>query len=245
MNKNLLFFGTFALSGLLVSCASKPTPPPIARGYLNFDPPKGDPSTERDWRKYGPGSIIRHPAQSLYINASEVIGDEGVKANAVSTSWTPIQLKRGSEERKVLVDAAAQYTYQTLVSSGLSAESVKELKFSYEFGNAYEAQIGEGSLLKTLSTQKAVIDKPLAYLLKKNQAHVIQGVLIVESMTVTAKDSKDRKIDFNVKLTEDQKASLKSESTSVTESELTFSVPRFAAYLPLLPASLRENKIIR
>ena len=86
---------------------------------MNFDPPKGDPSTERDWLMYGPGAIIRHPTQSLYTNASEVIGDEAVKENSLSANWTPIQLKQGSEESKVLSEAAAQFTYQELVSAGL------------------------------------------------------------------------------------------------------------------------------
>ena len=69
--------------------------------------------------------------------------------------------------------------------------------------------------------------------------------MIVDSKKVTAKDSRDRKIDFNVKLTDDKKTSLKSAKTSITESELAFSVPRFAAYLPLTSRSLQENGIIK
>lgn len=238
-----------AASILLTSCASKSTPElpkaALPASYHSFNPPKGDPRTDRDWRRYGPGSIIRTPAQTQYVNASVVIGPKQVGDMVDSSNWTPIEMRRGSEEQKVLTEAAASYTYQELVSAGISLETLKELQFTYEFGKTYDVQIPERDFFQTLVQNKQVIDKPLAYLLKTNQAHIIQGVLVTDSLTVTAKDSRNRKVDFHVKLTEEQKANLTSEKTSVKESELTFAEPRFAAYLAANSKALRDHGIVK
>jgi hypothetical protein len=192
----------------LASCATE-TPGDLPKealpvSYHAYNPPKGDPQTNRDWRRYGPGSIIRTPSQTQYVNASVVIGSSEVENQADPQNWTPITMRKGSVEQKVLTEAAAKYTYNELASAGVSLEALKELKFTYEFGKTWEVQIPEQNFFQLLQAQKSVVDKPLNYLLKNNQAHIIQGVLVTNSLTATAKDSNNKIVDFKTALTGEQ-----------------------------------------
>lgn len=234
---------------VLVSCASKP-PRPIPEaalppGWHSYNPPKGDPSTLRDWRRFGPGAVIRRPTDAQYLNATVIIGDNEVTNLANKANWTPLSLSNGSEEKKVLQAAALKYTQDALLSANLDAERVKKYQFSYEFGTSFSNEIPQGTFLQTLKQMGAVFDPDLRILLKSGQAHVVQGVLITEGLKVSVYDEKGGKINLDLELTEQQKAALSQESSQVSRHELAFNEARFAAYREMPAAMLKNNGIIR
>ena len=169
---------------------------------MAYNPPQGDPSSRWDWKKYGPGTIIRKDRFEYEQGASFLIGEEGVTDALSPQQAAPYNLFDSKVISGNQLDASGGYKLQGVADIKAAVNSLNETEVEVKFGATKISQpLALGEFRKIVQDKGMTIDPKTRLNLRQGKSDIITAVVFTDSLTYTFKKKTETggsvKVDVN------------------------------------------------
>jgi hypothetical protein len=239
--RSLAALGALGLVVLTLSgCATKNIPAGRyatllkEQGFVAFIPPQGDPGNRQDWKKYGPGAIIRTDSQSRDYDADFLIGSKGVTAAKNPQNSSPVDFLSGKTVSGSEFDGRGGWSLDAVSQIGAVVNLANTSEVEITFGKSWlSSPLPMAELRQKVSAQSKSIDSDTKLNLKRGRSVVVEGAVYTDSLRFDFKSTKSSSGGASLNLSQKEVAALNAKGFKVVSGGIEINTPRFIAYRAL------------
>ncbi|MDP1588326.1 MAG: hypothetical protein Q8M07_11315 [Prosthecobacter sp.] len=205
-------------------------------GLVAYKPPQGNPDNSMDWRKYGPGTIIRRGTFEYEQSAAAMIGEDGVVQASASNQASDYNLFNQKSVSGFQLDASGGYNINGVSDISAALNLSRDTTMEVTFGKNYRSQPFSTDQLREMVRSKAKLISPETRMnLRQKKSDIIAYVVYTDSLKIsfTRKTTDGGSAKINLTDADIAKASLSGKDYKTQDGALIVPGKTFLFYRPL------------
>jgi hypothetical protein len=203
-------------------------------GLVAYTPPQGNPASVMDWKKYGPGTIIRKGRFEYEQGAAFLIGEDGVKQAMDPAQAAPYHLFENKVVSGNQLDAKGGYTLQGVGDLTAQLGLKQDTEIEVKLGNTVISQpMALGDIRNLVKTNASKIDTQTLTNLRQGKSDVITAAVFTDSLTYTFKKKSENGASTALKVANEDLGSLTAKGYSTVDGSVVIPGSTFLYYRPL------------
>lgn len=206
-----------------------------AQGFVAYVPPSGNPlNNNLDWRKFGPGAVVRKGRPEPVYHATHLIGDEGIAEARLPGNQARLELFDNTTVKDINLSAGGGFAaaaFAIKIAANLEQATAVDIRF----GETWEsAPLDEATLGSKLRSKSQIFNLHREDL-RKDHLHLVKSAIYTSTMEFRfmQKTGSGASVEVEVPAVQAAEIAAKVGNAKVVNGRVVIESPRFIGYRPL------------
>ncbi len=203
-------------------------------GLVAYTPPQGNPASRTDWKKYGPGTIIRRGRFEYEQGAAFLLGEDGVTLAMSPEQAAPYNLFSNKVVSGNQMDDQGGYSLHGVGDLAAQLNLSRDTEIEVKLGNTKISQpLALGEFRQLVRSHASKIDPDTLTNLRQGKSDIITAAVFTDSLTYTFKKKVDNGGSVSLKVADKDLGNLKDRGYSTIDGSVVVPASTFLYYRPL------------